>query len=66
MSSWAFRRRGVLSCFGRGRSGSVGRLRRLEEGVGYAEYVVEILARAEVAVDDGVAARGILEGIEPE
>lgn len=38
----------------------------MEEGVGDSENFVDVAARAEVAVDDGVAARGVLEGIELE
>lgn len=55
-------------CFGcrACRCGAVGGVRILEEGVGDSVYVVEFVAGAEVAVDDGVAARGVLECVELE
>ena len=46
--------------------GAVGGVGVLEEGVGDSENFVDVAARAEVAVDDGVAARGVLEGVELE
>lgn len=49
-----------------GRGRAVGGGGVLEEGVGDAVDIVDIAAGAEVAVDDGVAARGIFECIEHE